>query len=50
MLGLATAGALAPTAVASSLAPSSTNKASGPSAAFQFRPQPMAVARGNGSA
>jgi hypothetical protein len=50
MLGFATKGALAPRAAMASLVPSSTNKASGPSAAFQFRPQPMAVARGNGSA
>ena len=50
MLGLATAGALAPKAVAASLVPTSTNKASGQSAAFQFCPQPMAVARGTGSA
>jgi hypothetical protein len=50
MLGLATAGALAPKAVAASLVPSSSNKVDGRSVAFRIRPQPMAVARGNGSA
>ena len=43
-------GVLAPKAVASALAPAPQNKDDGKSVAFRLRPQPLAVARRQGSA
>jgi hypothetical protein len=50
VLGLATVGVLAPKAVASALTPAPQNKADGKSVAFRLRPQPLAVARRQGTA
>jgi hypothetical protein len=48
VLGLAALGAVAPGALAAAAAP--TNKADGKAVAFRIRPQPRAVARGDGAA
>jgi len=45
MLGLAAAGAVAPSAVVRSVAKATTNKDDGRSVAFRLSPEPRAVAR-----
>jgi len=48
MLGFAAAGAVAPSAVARSVALATTNKEDGGSVAFRLSPDPRAVARARG--
>jgi hypothetical protein len=48
MLGLAAAGAVAPSAVMRTAAMAATNKEDGRSVAFRLSPEPRAVARARG--